>query len=112
MINILEKLRRPASTASDLRQRIAEIETEIPAAERAVRDAVAARVAGLLDLDDKQLVLIEADLAKVIRDRDRPFIAAREEMALRAAAAETRGVDRGAGGTSTSPRRLTRSPAR
>lgn len=89
MLTILERIRRPATTAADLRSRRAEIESELPAAERAVRAAEAQRAAGLLDLDDKHLVGIEADLAKAVRDRDR-LLAARAELDRRAADAESR----------------------
>lgn len=87
MLSILEKIRKPANSAADLRARLAEVEMELPTVEAKVRAAEALRAAGLLDLDDHQLERIEADLRLAVRDRARAR-AARDELERRAAEAE------------------------
>jgi chromosome segregation ATPase len=87
MLAILEKLRRPASSAAELRDKLAEVTEALPAAEKAVADAEARRSAGLLELADAALEKIEADLARCRRDRDR-LRAAEEELHRRITEAE------------------------
>lgn len=87
MLSILDKIRKPAASAADLRARYAEAEALLPGAEARVRAAEAQRDAGLLDLDDAALEKVEAGLRLAIRDRDR-LRAAREELERRVGVAE------------------------
>lgn len=83
MLAIFEKLRASKTeTASDLRQKLAEVENSIPPALAAVRAIDAERAAGLLSMDDAALERIESRLAKARRDADR-LAAARGEIERR-----------------------------
>jgi hypothetical protein len=88
MLQILEKLRRPGTTAAELKVKLSEVEEALPAAETALADADAARAAGLLTLPDTALERIEAEMARARRDRDR-LRAAEEELHRRIKEAET-----------------------
>lgn len=92
MKNILEFLRKPASTAADLASKLAEIETAIPVA-RAEADRLAAeRHDRLLTATDAELEKLERRIADARREADR-LDAAREHVAARhseAVAAEAR----------------------
>jgi chromosome segregation ATPase len=88
MLQILEKLRRPGTTAAELKVKLSEVEQALPAAEKALADAEAARAAGLLTLLDRDLERIEADMARARRDRDR-LRAAQEELERRIKDAES-----------------------
>jgi chromosome segregation ATPase len=87
MFQILEKLRRPGTTAAELKVKLSEVEEALPAAETALADAEAARSAGLLTLPDTALERVEAEMARARRDRDR-LRAAEEELVRRVAEAD------------------------
>jgi hypothetical protein len=91
-MTILDLLKRPATTAADLRSKLGEIETSLPALRTLVDAAEAERSRGLLVLGDKELETIEAKLARAKRDRDRA-LAAQEELARQLADAERREGD-------------------
>lgn len=86
-MSILQLFRRPAKTAAELRAVLAEI--DMPALERRVTDAEAARRARLLDADDDAVRRAEAVVDRARLERDRGA-AAREELLVRIAAAEQR----------------------
>jgi chromosome segregation ATPase len=87
MLAIFEKIRRPATDAADLRQRLAEVSETLPQLEAEVRRHQQRRAEGLLALSDRDVERIEAELALALRNRDRAN-AAMEELERRVADAE------------------------
>lgn len=87
MLAIFDKIRRPATDAADLRQRLAEVSETLPQLEADVRRHQQRRADGLLSASDSEVEKIEAELALALRNRDRAF-AAIEELERRAIEAE------------------------
>ncbi len=91
-MSILDLLRKPAETSAALREKLAEIEGQIPAL-RALADAAdVERSRGLLTLTDREIEVIEARLARARRDLDRAR-AAREELDRQVAETARREAD-------------------
>lgn len=84
-MGLLDILRRPATTAAELRTKLEALDQE--AAEAAVAAAEAARREALLGGTDKDVDKAEAALTAAHRELDR-LVAAREELAARIPAAE------------------------
>lgn len=87
MLAIFDKIRRPATDAADLRQRLTEVAETLPQLEAEVRRHQQRRAEGLLSLSDREVEKIEAELALALRNRDRAN-AAIEELERRVADAE------------------------
>ena len=77
-MNILEIFKKPAKTSDELKEKLAQINAQLPALKTLCDAAEAERGRGLLVLEDKQIEAIEARLARVRRDRDRAEAACAE----------------------------------
>lgn len=91
-VGLLDILRRPATTAAELRTKLEALDQE--AAEAAVAAAEATRREALLSGSDKDVDKAEAALTATRRELDR-LVAAREELAARIPAAEIAERDAG-----------------
>lgn len=88
-MSILDLLRKPATSAAELRAKLAIVEAELPALESAVVAVEAERSRSLLAADDKAIEAIEARVARARRDRDR-VAAAIEELSRQVVETERR----------------------
>jgi len=93
-MNVLALFRRPATSASDIRAKLAELNDAMPSLAAEARAAAQKRAAGLLNASDADLEKLEAAMLRAGRDHDRAVaaVAELERLANDAEAAEAKAI--------------------